>query len=122
MSVATRTDKPPRRRPADSYTPGRPLVSLLKPIPSWAGARYAPRSEFPPAGQHVVYVLWDAADVVIYVGQSANFLARYREHRANALRDVHTWAACPAPTRRAALALERLLITQLHPTRNLRGF
>lgn len=94
---------------------------LLREVPngtfgSWFGTDPIGDNPAPPAGQCVVYVLFDASNVPCYVGSSEDFRNRIMGHRHD--KAFVRWVAYPCADREAAYQLEDRLLKEHKPYLN----
>lgn len=96
----------------------------------WMRKRYAPnengtwsgefplglRDQRPPAGQCVVYVLFDDANVPCYVGSTSGFKGRLDGHGRE--KSFARWVAHPCEDREAAYQMEERLLREHKPYLN----
>jgi hypothetical protein len=89
-------------------------------IPADALMRELGARDFDPRG-FFVYILWDAEDEAVYVGQSANILSRLGNHMQDAEKRGQTVRASfiRCETRREMDATEAWLISKLDPKLNI---
>lgn len=94
------------------------LNSPNGPNGSWQG--WLPIGEgrpAPPTGMSVVYVLFDAANVPIYVGSTHSFRTRVKAHRREKP-EAHSWTAYRCRDREHAYQLEEQLLAEHKPRLN----
>lgn len=101
-----------RARGIDRHLPNGPAGT-------WQGGNPVGRDEArPPNGTSVVYVLYDAGNVPCYVGSTAWFDGRIRQHRHGG-KEFARWMAHACADREAAYELERRLLREFKPYLNV---
>lgn len=68
---------------------------------------------------HFVYRIYDADDVLLYIGATSNLQRRTHEHKSQTPR-MTTWTAQEYPTRQEAFAAERQAIAAENPEVNIK--
>lgn len=95
-------------------------LNLPDPDGNWRGLfPLGPTEVAPPAGQSVVYVLFDAANAPCYVGSTEHLRARLKNHADNG-KQFARWLAYPCADREAAYLLEERLLSEHKPYLNRR--
>lgn len=90
------------------------------PMGSWMGLVHASGESKPWRGIAVVYVLFDAANVPIYVGSTGNFPSRLNTHR-NEKPEAIRWTAYKCRDREHAYEVEDRLLREHKPAMNVRA-
>ncbi|MFJ1528214.1 GIY-YIG nuclease family protein [Streptomyces mirabilis] len=106
--------------------PWRRVVALAKQLPNtsdgdWVGHYPFPADcAAPPPETPVVYVLYGADTMPVYIGSTDRFRARMADHRRDGKEFVHWWAI-PCSSREQAYRVEDRMLRQFMPPLNIKA-